>query len=211
MFMSDKLKINLKPGRFNLKLMDNKSPQPLDSLSDKEILLQQLEEKYKSGFNDGHLKAKSELEEEFNLKLAEKYEELNNVITLFNENIKAYDKDFEKVIVRLALAISEKIIKREIDEKSGAIEALRDSLRKIVGANAVVVKLNPADYQNVVTENKKLIADDAFSKINFEIDERIEKGGCLIESDIGNVDARISTQLNELKKLFEANFSSTEQ
>jgi flagellar assembly protein FliH len=191
--------------------MDNKSPQPLDSLSDKEILLQQLEEKYKSGFNDGHSKAKSELEEDFNLKLAEKYEELNNVITLFNENIKAYDKDFEKVIVRLALAISEKIIKREIDEKSGAIEALRDSLRKIVGANSVVVKLNPADYQNVVTENKKLIADDAFSKINFEIDERIEKGGCLIESDIGNVDARISTQLNELKKLFEANFSSTIQ
>ena len=209
--MSNKLKINLKPGRFNLKLANNKLPEPLDSLCDEEILQQKLEAKFETGFDEGYSKAKSDLEEEFNIKLAEKYDELNKIISLFDENIKEYDKDFEKVIVKLALVISEKIIKREIDEESGIIEVLKESLRKIVGANTVVVKLNPADYKNVVSDNKKAISDEAFSKINFEEDERIEKGGCLIESDIGNVDARISTQLSEIKKQFEANFSSTIQ
>jgi flagellar assembly protein FliH len=206
--MSDKMKINLRPGRFNLKLKDNKLPQPLDSLSDKEVLQQKLEENYEAGFDDGYSKAKSDLQKEFNSKLDQKYDELNKIISLFNDNIKAYDKDFEKVIVRLALVISEKIIRKEIEEESGIIDVLKESLRKIVGANSVVVRLNPVDYKNVVTDNKKVIADEAFSKINFESDDRIEKGGCLIESDIGNVDARISTQLNEIKKQFEANFSN---
>ena len=173
MFMSNKLKINLRSGRFNLKLADNKLPEPFDSLCDEEILQQKLEEKYEAGFNDGYSKAKSDLEEEFSSNLVGKYNELNKIISLFNDNIKAYDKDFEKVIVKLALVITEKIIKREIDEESGIVDVLKESLRKIVGANTVVVRLNPVDYKNVVTDNKKAIPDEAFSKINFEYERAI--------------------------------------
>jgi flagellar biosynthesis/type III secretory pathway protein FliH len=44
---------------------------------------------------------------------------------------------------------------------------------------------------------------DSFSKIKFEQDDRIELGGCFIESEIGNADGRISSQLNELKRKLE--------
>ena len=46
--------------------------------------------------------------------------------------------------------------------------------------------------------------DDSFARIKFEPDERIDKGGCFVETEIGNVDARISTQLNELKRQFDS-------
>jgi flagellar biosynthesis/type III secretory pathway protein FliH len=39
--------------------------------------------------------------------------------------------------------------------------------------------------------------------IKFEIDDNIEIGGCLIETEIGNLDARISSQLNEISKALE--------
>ena len=46
----------------------------------------------------------------------------------------------------------------------------------------------------------------SFSKIKFESDERIETGGCFIETEIGNVDGRIVPQLKELKKQFEETY-----
>jgi flagellar biosynthesis/type III secretory pathway protein FliH len=49
---------------------------------------------------------------------------------------------------------------------------------------------------------------DSFSKIKFEKDDRIELGGCFVESEIGNADGRISSQLNELKRKLESGFSN---
>ncbi len=46
------------------------------------------------------------------------------------------------------------------------------------------------------------------AQIKFEKDERIEQGGCFIESEIGNADGRISSQLNELKRKFETAINS---
>ena len=34
----------------------------------------------------------------------------------------------------------------------------------------------------------------------------IEKGGCFVETELGNIDARISSQLNEIIKQLELNF-----
>ncbi|MEJ2615740.1 MAG: FliH/SctL family protein, partial [Ignavibacteriaceae bacterium] len=53
--------------------------------------------------------------------------------------------------------------------------------------------------------NKKIFYDESFSKIKFEQDDRIEQGGCVVETEIGNVDGRISSQFNELKKYFDSN------
>jgi flagellar assembly protein FliH len=43
--------------------------------------------------------------------------------------------------------------------------------------------------------------NNSYSNLKFESDDRIDVGGCFVESEIGNVDARISSQLNELKTL----------
>jgi flagellar assembly protein FliH len=48
-----------------------------------------------------------------------------------------------------------------------------------------------------------LIHGSSFNKIKIEPDACIEQGGCLIETEIGSVDARISTQLSEMQKQLE--------
>jgi len=74
-------------------------------------------------------------------------------------------------------------------------------MKKILGANNVIIKLNEKDLNNLNSESRSLLNDATYSKIKFEADDTIETGGCLIETDIGNVDARIGTQLKELKKI----------
>jgi len=72
-----------------------------------------------------------------------------------------------------------------------------------------VIRLNPADYESIVNDGKTYQLKDTFSKIKFEQDERIEIGGCLVESEIGNADGRISSQLNELRRKLDSDNNTT--
>ncbi|MBZ0199159.1 MAG: hypothetical protein K8H86_04775 [Ignavibacteriaceae bacterium] len=44
--------------------------------------------------------------------------------------------------------------------------------------------------------------------MKFEPDDTLDMGGCFIETEIGNVDARLSTQINEIKKQLELTLDS---
>jgi flagellar assembly protein FliH len=42
-------------------------------------------------------------------------------------------------------------------------------------------------------------AIDSLREVVIEADDKIERGGCIVESDSGNVDARLSTQLRSIE------------
>jgi len=82
---------------------------------------------------------------------------------------------------------------------------LKDAIKKVIGANNVIVKLNPDDFKTLDSTSDEPFSINSFDKIKFEQDDRIEPGGCFIETEIGSVDARISSQCNEIRKQLEAN------
>jgi flagellar assembly protein FliH len=53
-----------------------------------------------------------------------------------------------------------------------------------------------------VREHRAAIASgsDSIRDMVIEADEKVERGGCILESDSGNVDARISTQLKKIEE-----------
>jgi len=106
--------------------------------------------------------------------------------------------------------IAEKIIKREIEQKSIITEILEQNLSKVIGANEITIKLNPAEYKIVEKTSKEYLSSIGISKIRFEQNESITKGGCLIETEIGNLDARIDSQLNEILKILESKLTKSE-
>ncbi len=162
-----------------------------------------LQNYYDRGFNEGRESAKEELLKEFEAKQKELTEKFGSVIREVNEKLNDYDKLFEPLVLELAFAISEKIIKSELSNKSIIKQTLEDSLKKVIGSNNIVVKLNPDDLKLINENSSDILQSGNLSKIKFEPDQSIEKGGCFVETEIGNVDARISTQLDELKKRLE--------
>jgi flagellar assembly protein FliH len=163
----------------------------------------QLMQKYELGFADGREQMKKELEQNYQHKLLEQKKMLQEVITSVDEKLVEYDRQFETIVLNLAFLVSEKIIKREIEIKSTIDETLKFALKKVLGANKVIIKLNQKDLEHLKSNAEGIFNDDIFSRITFESDERIEAGGCLVETEIGNVESRINTQLAELKKLLE--------
>ena len=166
----------------------------------------QLEQKYDEGFKDGYNSAKDEIEKTYRERFIQKVDEFNKILSTMDEKISEYGTEFEELVVQLSFEIAQKIVRKEIHKESTIENVLKDALRKVLGANSVIIKIHPEDYKILnEDDNKSLFFDESFSKIKFEQDDRIEQGGCVVETEIGNVDARIISQFNELKKYFEPN------
>ncbi len=170
------------------------------AVEDTDTFKKQLENYYQTGFKEGEEKAKRELEQDYSSKLFRKYEEVYNILKIYDENLAEYEKAFEILVIQTAHELAKKIVQREIETTNVINENIRTAINKIIGANEVKLKLNPMDLQELTETSKNIIHSSSFSKIKIEVDDQIERGGCLIETEIGNVDARISTQLNKLKQ-----------
>lgn len=105
-------------------------------------------------------------------------------------------------MLRLVMAISRQVIQLEIETREDVIlTIIIKALHASIKDDEFHLKINPDDFQ-VVTENKPLFlaSISGLKNITFEADPSISRGGCLVESTLGKVDATIETKLDELFK-----------
>lgn len=200
--MSNVIKLNGKAAAFNIRISEEPFSQIASEQKDNSLEVE-LHNRYVAGFNDGQKDASVKLQKEFNEKLNEKYFQLDKILDEINKQIKQQTEHFTEIIIQTSFAIAEKILRREIEKNSNIISLIETCLKKVITANELVIKLHPDDYANVTEDLKSLNLNIDPSKLRFEKDEMIDKGGCLVETEIGNADARITSQLNELKRKFE--------
>lgn len=199
--MSDVIKLNSHSKKANAKVSGVGSAPEKES--DTDLFKKQLEDYYAHGYREAQEKTRRDVEREYTDKLVRKYEEVYKILQQFDESFIDYEKAFEKLVVETAFEVAKKIVQREISNETIINENVRIAINKIMGANEVRLKLNPSDVEQMTEASKNLIHGSSFNKIKIEPDERIEQGGCLIETEIGSVDARISTQLSEMQKQLE--------
>jgi len=208
--MSSIIKVGASSKRLNVQLKNPLETTGIETEREEIFFQRQIQQSYEKGFSDGQKSAFEKLDNEFKDKISIKYSNIDNIISGLDKSISGYGDIFEKVVIDLAVSIAEKILKREIAERSIINETLSEAVKRVLGSNKVLVKINPADLAVLNDGERNHLTDFSFSKIQFEPDDRIERGGCFIETEIGNVDARISSQSSELKKLLEANIYTVE-
>lgn len=103
-------------------------------------------------------------------------------------------------LLKLAVQIAERIIRAQarIDRQMAA-RAVAEALRTMVGHSRLMVRLNPVDLDAVyrLETNFRQHVGPSVS-LDIVSDESVEPGGCLVETSAGAVDARLSTQLDEI-------------
>ncbi len=203
--MSSTIKINAKSKRLSVLLGNPLEEKNYTIETDENVFKRQLDQHYERGFNEGKKEVKEFYEKEYTERITQKYKSVDNIVLQLESKIDEYESVFEKLVIDLSVSIAEKIIKREINRETVINTILKESIKKVMGSNKVFVKLNPEDFKVINEESQEQFNSDSYNKIKFEPEDRIEKGGCLVETEIGNVDARISSQLNEISKQLEAN------
>jgi flagellar assembly protein FliH len=108
----------------------------------------------------------------------------------------------EAQVVELVLLVAKKVVKVISDnQKSVVVQNIQQALRKLKTKSDVIVRVNIADLQ-LATEHVKdfvTMAENA-KKLQIVEDSTVDRGGCVIETDFGEIDARISSQLSELEE-----------
>jgi flagellar assembly protein FliH len=125
------------------------------------------------------------------------------LVALENKRERFY-ADAEPEIIKLSVAIAEKVIGTVASERPDVVkDVVRQALERSIG-DRIVVRLNPQDYATVMSENyefKDVI--DRTKRIMFKEDEAIVKGGCIVETEVGTIDAQLETQMEAIKKALE--------
>ncbi|MBX7057817.1 MAG: flagellar assembly protein FliH [Leptospirales bacterium] len=108
----------------------------------------------------------------------------------------------EKQMVDMILMIARKVIKDEVVErKEVVLNNIREALKRIKDRDRVDIRVNFADLELTTAHKDELIKMmESLRKVNIYEDSRIDRGGCIIETDVGSIDARISTQLKEIEE-----------
>ena len=108
----------------------------------------------------------------------------------------------EAQVVELVLLIARKVVKTiSENQKNVVLSNITQALRKLKTRSDVIVRVNLADLQLTTEHAKDFIemAENA-KKLSIVEDSAVDRGGCIIETDFGEIDARIQSQLHELEE-----------
>jgi flagellar biosynthesis/type III secretory pathway protein FliH len=108
----------------------------------------------------------------------------------------------EREVVKLAIAVAKKIVHREIQVDRDIIQTLvRVALGHVAEKSSVTIHLNPMDY-NYLLELRAELSQSEGRDIALLSDKSIERGGCLIQTDCGDIDARVQEEFREVEHAF---------
>jgi flagellar assembly protein FliH len=102
--------------------------------------------------------------------------------------------DLEPEVVRLALAIAEKIIRQEVDlHPEIVVGVARAALNELKEAQSVRVAAHPADVDLLRQHLQPM--PGGLTEVTVHPDPQVTRGGCRVDSDRGSADACLERQL----------------
>lgn len=152
------------------------------------------DEGYKAGHEDGYNSGKPEVERLI--------EQLHQIIDRTLEKRNEIIEESETQLINLVLLIARKVVKViSENQKNVVINNVIQALRKLKSRGEVLIKVNLDDVE-LSTEHVKdfMRMVDNVQSVTVVEDSTVDKGGCIIETDFGEIDARISSQLQEIEE-----------
>jgi flagellar assembly protein FliH len=160
----------------------------------KQLIKQAHEEGYSSGFEDGRIEEKKRIDA-----LAKTV--LEAVSNLESYRLQLLERA-EEGVIKLVLALARKIILKEPSVSHEIIlNITQNALKTVVDPTELKIKVNP-DELKILKENQLLFEMilGTNPSVMIEPDTTISAGGCIIETDFGDIDARIGSQLDAMEK-----------
>jgi flagellar assembly protein FliH len=119
----------------------------------------------------------------------------------------------EKEVVALVLAIARKVVCQEVTTNKDVVLCVaKEALSKVRVPGEITVKLNPFDLE-VINDTKRPMSyfRNHIENVTFQPEETISRGGCVIETNMGTIDARLEKQFRVIEEMFQAEMLKSTQ
>lgn len=152
-------------------------------------------EAYAEGLEKGKLEAQATYEQVL--------EQANAIIDVAKEEYHRVLDESEETIIDLSIYMAEKILKEQIERKpEHFINIVKGAISEIKDQSSITIFLHPHNYKAVMEEKSALeTLLNGDTKLSIFVDHKLAENSCLIEHPLGQVDATVDTQLNEIRNV----------
>jgi flagellar assembly protein FliH len=154
---------------------------------------QELQKKYQEGVASGQLSASAEMNRAVEM--------LAQTAKLLEAEKRELASRLESQATQLGFELAERILGREIAERPEAVaDVAREAIKHVLDCGKITVRAHPDDVQFLLGLQKEIeTAISSETKFEVRADAEIARGGCMVDTEKGTVDARIASQLDTLK------------
>ena len=140
-------------------------------------------------------------------------QKMGNVLQQIEDQRESLYRTYEREMLQLVLSISKKILHHECQVNEEVITAtLREVSKHIVDQRKIVIRLNPADAQFLQSHPDKAIpVKKGRQGVELLKDPSITRGGCVVETAFGGIDATMETQFDQIVSLLWEQFNESGQ
>ncbi|MEA1961759.1 MAG: FliH/SctL family protein [Bacillota bacterium] len=158
------------------------------------------EEARTQGHEDGIKQAEEEMKNERETTVMETRKVTEDAYQKKSDIIHSAEGD----IIQLVTAVSEKVIASELTINPLVIvNVVRQCIQLLDQPDIVDVYVNPEDLQTLldaIDMNELVDPGSRVVRIDAKADRRISQGGCIMESDAGNIDAQIESRIEKIEE-----------
>ncbi len=112
-------------------------------------------------------------------------------------------REAEVSMVELVTDVARKVIGRELTTDPSVVEGLvRSAVRQASGGERIVIRMHPRDLELLQGFWEQLHSAGIYARWEVVADQRIQRGGCIVDTESGSVDAQPDSQLAEIHRAF---------
>lgn len=152
---------------------------------------------YEQGYQEGIEQAEADVRRQYDDMLQEARSILEQAYILKQQII----QESEPFLIEMSSAIAEKIVDRQLTlEPAWTVEQIKKLLQRRKEKGTIALCVSPSQFAYIQDAREELLnAVDSQAELEILPDASVQDHGCVIRSAYGSIDARIDTQLREIK------------
>ncbi len=166
---------------------------------DAQIIEEAKQKGYQEGYESGKAEAEQAMEQKYSDTILEAKQLLEESYEIKNQLI----QEANWKIIELSLSIAEKIVHKELEKDSELIQTMvKQALQHTKEYKKISIHVGPT-YFSVLQQAREELMVELSGQVELVIfpDPSIKNGGCIIKTSYGTLDAKVDTQLEELKMI----------
>jgi flagellar assembly protein FliH len=158
------------------------------------------DEGFAGGYAEGLAKAQTEVRAEYEGKFSNALSMLSEVSTALSSSREELALARMPQLVRLWEIMLKRLLQARIElDTEAAKRVLEYILKRVSDREKIIIYLNPADIAAVETDRDDLMESiRGVKSLEILSDDHVDRGSCLVETNLGIYDARWRTQLEQI-------------
>lgn len=161
-------------------------------------------EREESAYARGRQHAENSFSQQLVSQRNEMLETQNGVLTAVRSAIPNVIRETEQMLVDLAVATAERLVAGMTVDSAMVEAAIREALTQVEDGSSVRVQLHADDLALLKKEGSEILEDDGDTgALAVEVSSEVSRGGCILRTRFGDIDARREIKIEQVKQALE--------